>query len=49
MPFALERWGSKAIVVNTKSGKHYSQSPLPLKTAKAQMRVIEQAVKEKEK
>lgn len=38
----------KAIVVNTMSGRHYSKSPIPLATAKAQKRVLEQAM-EKEK
>ena len=47
MPFALERWGDKAIVTNSKTGKHYSLAPIPLEKAKAQMRVLEAAVKEK--
>ena len=37
-----------AIVVNSKTGKHYSGSPLPLPRAKAQVRVLEQA-EQKEK
>ena len=41
MPFHLEHFGDKAIVVNTKSGKHYSSSPIPLARAKAQERVLE--------
>jgi len=45
MPFALERWGKKAIVVNSQTGKHFSNSPIPLTNAKAQMRLL----KEKEK
>ena len=43
MPYGLEHWGDKAIVVNTQSGKHYSTSPLPLVKAKAQMRILEAA------
>jgi hypothetical protein len=35
----------KAIVVNTKSGKHYSTMPVPLANAKAQKRVLEAAEK----
>jgi hypothetical protein len=46
MPYHLEKYGSKAIVVNTKSGKHYSTEPIPLANAKAQMRILE-AAKEK--
>ncbi len=42
----LERYGNKAIVVNTKSGKHYSTEPISLANAKAQMRILE-AAKEK--
>lgn len=45
MPFKLEHWGDKAIVTNTLTGKHYSTSPIPLKKAKAQMRVLEAATK----
>ena len=41
MPYALEHWGkSKAIVVNTQTGKHFSTSPIPLATAKKQMRLL---------
>jgi hypothetical protein len=41
MPYALERWGSKgAIVVNTQSGKHHSNSPIPMANAKAQLRLL---------
>ena len=43
MPYALERYGNKAIVVNTKSGKHHSLSPIPLVKAQAQKRVLEAA------
>ena len=48
MPYHLEHFGDKAIVVNTKTGKHHSLSPIPLVRAKAQMRVLESAA-EKEK
>jgi hypothetical protein len=48
MPFMLERYGNKAIVVNTKSGKHYSTEPIPLANAKAQMRILEVAKEKKE-
>ena len=47
MPYAIERWGKKGIVVNKASGKHYSQSPIPLTNAKAQMRILEAAMKKK--
>jgi hypothetical protein len=35
----------KAIVVNSKTGKHYSSKPIPIADAKAQQRVLEQAEK----
>ena len=48
MPYHLELGSGgqkfpqgKAIVVNSLSGKHYSNSPIPLVKAKAQMRVLE--------
>lgn len=41
MPYKLEHWGNKAIVINAKSGKHFSESPIPLVKAKAQMRLLE--------
>jgi hypothetical protein len=47
MPYALERWGKKAIVVNTKTGKHFSNHPLAINKAKAQERLL--YMKEKEK
>lgn len=31
----------KAIVVNTATGKHYSVEPIPLKSAKAQKRLLD--------
>jgi len=49
MPYSLERWGDKAIVVNTKTGKHHSLKPIPISNAKAQMRVLLAAEKEKRK
>jgi len=51
MPYHLElgsdgsSFKGKAIVVNTKTGKHYSTLPTPLVKAKAQMRVLEAAEK----
>ena len=47
MPNALEHWGNKAIVVNKATGKHYSCTPIPLANAKAQMRVLNAAMKKK--
>ena len=41
MPYILERYGDKAIVVNAKSGRHHSLKPIPIENAKAQMRVLE--------
>ena len=46
MPYHLElgsdghSFKGKAIVVNTKTGKHFSTSPIPLARAKAQMRLL---------
>ena len=47
MPYHLELGSSghnfpkgKAIVVNTKTGKHFSTRPIPLADAKAQMRLL---------
>lgn len=51
MPYHLElgsdgrSFHGKAIVVNSKTGKHYSRSPIDIKKAKAQKRVLEQAIK----
>jgi hypothetical protein len=51
MPYHLElgsdgnSFKGKAIVVNSKTGKHYSNSPIPLAKAQAQLRVLEQAHK----
>lgn len=41
MPYHLEHFGDKAIVVNTLTGKHHSLSPIPLVRAKAQERLLE--------
>lgn len=48
MPFILERYGDKAIVVNTKSGKHYSSEPIPLANARKQMDILESYKRTKE-
>lgn len=54
MPFHLElgsdgkSFKGKAIVVNTMTGKHYSSTPIPLKKAEAQKRVLEQSIAESE-
>ena len=53
MPYHLElgsdgkSFNGKAIVVNTMSGRHYSSTPIPLKKAEAQKRVLEQAERTK--
>lgn len=47
MPYALEHWGNKAIVVNTQTGHHFSSHPLTLPTAKKQMSLL--YMKEKQK
>ena len=47
MPYHLElgsdgsSFKGKAIVVNTATGKHFSSSPLPMATAKKQMRLLQ--------
>lgn len=52
MPFHLElgsdghSFKGKAIVVNSITGRHLSHAPLPMEKAKAQKRVVEQAVAE---
>lgn len=50
MPYHLELGSGghsfgkgKAIVVNSKSGKHYSKSPIPLANAEKQLRVLQMA------
>jgi hypothetical protein len=40
MPYALEYWKSKAIVVNTKTGHHFSTEPLPEMKAKRQLKLL---------
>ena len=51
MPYFLElgsdghNFHGKAIVVNTKTGRHHSLVPIPLKKAKAQKRILEDAEK----
>ena len=45
MPYAIERWGDKGIVVSTQTGRHHSMEPISLSKAKAQMRVLEAAEK----
>ena len=54
MPYHLELGSTghnfpagKAIVVSTMTGRHHSLSPIPIKKAKAQMRVLEAAAKKK--
>lgn len=54
MPYALEiphnsSLAGKAIVVNTKTGEHYSKKPIPMKKAKAQLRILEAAAKKEKK
>lgn len=41
MPYALERWGKKAIVVNSRTGKHFSNEPISLSVANKQLRLLE--------
>ena len=50
MPYHLELGSGghsfgkgKAIVVNSKTGRHYSGHPIPIQSAKAQLRVLQQA------
>ena len=51
MPYHLElgsgahKFAGKAIVVNTITGHHYSNDPIPVKKAKAQLRVLEAAAR----
>jgi len=44
MPFKLEHWGKKAIVVDVK-GHHYSNEPLAITKAKAQLKALQIHVK----
>jgi hypothetical protein len=54
MPYHLElgsdghKFGGKAIVVNTQTGKHHSLNPIPIERAKAQMQLLE-SLDDKEK
>ena len=52
MPYVLERYpgiaggtshrfAGKAIVINTKTGHHFSNEPIPTKKAEAQLRLLE--------
>jgi hypothetical protein len=41
MPYSLEMWKDKAIVVNTLTGKHFEKSPIPLVRAKKQLRLLQ--------
>jgi hypothetical protein len=43
------KFHGKAIVVNSITGHHYSKDPIPVKKAEAQLRVLEEAHREKEK
>ena len=49
MPYHMERYGDKAIVVNTKTGRHHSLKPISLTKAEAQKRVLETAMKKEKK
>lgn len=40
MPYGLEHWGDKAIVVNTQTGKHHSLQPISREKAEAQLRLL---------
>jgi len=41
MPYEIERWmGNKGIVVNTKTGHHFSKEPLNIEKAKKQERLL---------
>ena len=42
-------FSGKAIVVNSKTGKHYSSHPIPIEKAKAQKRVLEAAAQKETK
>jgi hypothetical protein len=55
MPYHLELGSSghafhgKAIVVNTQTGEHKSLEPIPMKKAKAQLRLLESLHKKESK
>jgi hypothetical protein len=40
MPYSLETWKNKAIVVDTK-GHHYSNDPISMEKARRQMRLLQ--------
>lgn len=40
MPYSLEHWKDKAIVVDTK-GHHYSNEPISMEKAERQMRLLQ--------
>ena len=41
MPYSLELWGNnRAIVINSKTGHHFSANPLPKKRAESQLRLL---------
>ena len=42
MPYSVEKWfANKGIVVNTKTGKHFSKEPIPLNKAKKQEHLLQ--------
>ena len=43
------KYAGKGIVTNTVTGHHYSTDPIPLKKAEAQLRLLQQIEKSKEK
>jgi len=55
MPYHLElgsdghKFHDKAIVVNSITGKHYSNVPIPIEKAKAQKAILEQTMKHESK
>lgn len=55
MPYHLElgsgghKFIGKAIVVNSITGEHKSNAPIPIEKAKAQMRVLEDVAKKEKK
>jgi hypothetical protein len=50
MPYHLElgsdghKFAGKAIVVNSVTGEHLSKKPIPIEKAKAQKRIVEEAM-----
>lgn len=43
MPYGIEKYGDKAIVVNTKTHEHYSKKPIPLINAERQINILQMA------